>query len=337
MNKILRCSFVALLAMVFGNVLAENEKITEISVSNYTPWDDTSIDGNVITMGASYKGGSISIGKDMTQYDYVWIKFKNATGKPNFGITYDEWIKKETWGDVFAATTTPMDGTGMVGIKLDKESVMVKGNAETGGVGIGDVYAKHVKQLTIQSAAAAASVEVVGIWFGTTEEYVKAGGDVVVRPEAGGSLTMWEDELVYSGWSVSSTVDAKYFGVAQVGDIIYCSVKDVTDKYNPIFKIVSSWDDLTDIQGTLAKDNNHFEGTISTDAALKTLKNEGLRFQGEGFTLTKVELKIPTETGINTTKAVKAENDVCYNLAGQKVNAGYKGVVIMNGKKVVVK
>jgi len=43
-------------------------------------------------------------------------------------------------------------------------------------------------------------------------------------------------------------------------------------------------------------------------------------------------------TGINTVKAAEAAADgAAYNLAGQKVNAGYKGLVIKNGKKVIVK
>jgi len=42
-------------------------------------------------------------------------------------------------------------------------------------------------------------------------------------------------------------------------------------------------------------------------------------------------------TGINNVNAAKAENGVMYNLAGQKVNNGYKGVVIMNGKKMLNK
>ena len=42
-------------------------------------------------------------------------------------------------------------------------------------------------------------------------------------------------------------------------------------------------------------------------------------------------------TGISTVKAQKTQNNVIYNLAGQKVNAGYKGVVIMNGKKMLQK
>jgi len=41
--------------------------------------------------------------------------------------------------------------------------------------------------------------------------------------------------------------------------------------------------------------------------------------------------------GINNVNAAKAENAVRYNLAGQKVNNDYKGVVIMNGKKLLNK
>ena len=42
-------------------------------------------------------------------------------------------------------------------------------------------------------------------------------------------------------------------------------------------------------------------------------------------------------TGISTAKTANVQNGAIYNIAGQKVNAGYKGLVIMNGKKFVVK
>ena len=42
-------------------------------------------------------------------------------------------------------------------------------------------------------------------------------------------------------------------------------------------------------------------------------------------------------TGISTVKAQKAQNNVIYNLAGQKVGNDYKGIVIMNGKKFMQK
>ena len=41
-------------------------------------------------------------------------------------------------------------------------------------------------------------------------------------------------------------------------------------------------------------------------------------------------------TGINALKAA-AQNGAIYNVAGQKVNAGYKGLIIMNGNKFVNK
>jgi len=42
-------------------------------------------------------------------------------------------------------------------------------------------------------------------------------------------------------------------------------------------------------------------------------------------------------TGISDVKAAAAQNGAVYNLAGQKVNAAFKGLVIKNGKKVVMK
>ena len=43
------------------------------------------------------------------------------------------------------------------------------------------------------------------------------------------------------------------------------------------------------------------------------------------------------ETAIQNVKVATAKDGVRYNLAGQKVNASYKGVVIMNGKKYLQK
>ena len=42
-------------------------------------------------------------------------------------------------------------------------------------------------------------------------------------------------------------------------------------------------------------------------------------------------------TGIKDVKAAKAQDGARYNLAGQKVDAAYKGIVIQNGKKFIQK
>ena len=42
-------------------------------------------------------------------------------------------------------------------------------------------------------------------------------------------------------------------------------------------------------------------------------------------------------TAITSVATDTAEGGAAYNLAGQRVNAGYKGIVIKNGKKYIVK
>ena len=46
---------------------------------------------------------------------------------------------------------------------------------------------------------------------------------------------------------------------------------------------------------------------------------------------------VPTSTGISNITETTADNAPAYNLAGQKVNGSYKGIVIKNGKKMVKK
>ena len=41
--------------------------------------------------------------------------------------------------------------------------------------------------------------------------------------------------------------------------------------------------------------------------------------------------------GIGSVKADELPNATTYNLAGQKVNARYKGIAIRNGKKVILR
>ena len=55
--------------------------------------------------------------------------------------------------------------------------------------------------------------------------------------------------------------------------------------------------------------------------------------EGEGISKTLVG----EGSGIAAVKAVKAESAAIYNLAGQRVDANYKGVVIVNGQKKIQK
>ena len=48
-----------------------------------------------------------------------------------------------------------------------------------------------------------------------------------------------------------------------------------------------------------------------------------------------IDLRDDVYVGINNVQAIELGNDAIYNLAGQKVSAAYKGVVVKNGKKVM--
>lgn len=99
----------------------------------------------------------------------------------------------------------------------------------------------------------------------------------------------------------------------------------------------------------------NFEEALLTDGSQWIIKNEGINasivkangvkispfrayFTGipEGASA-KLNFNDEETTGITNVNAAESNDDTLYNLAGQKVNATYKGIVIKNGKKYLVK
>lgn len=99
----------------------------------------------------------------------------------------------------------------------------------------------------------------------------------------------------------------------------------------------------------------NFEEALVTDGSQWIIKNEGINasivkaagvkispfrayFTGipEGASA-KLNFDDEATTGITNVNAAESNDDTLYNLAGQKVNAAYKGIVIKNGKKYLVK
>lgn len=74
-----------------------------------------------------------------------------------------------------------------------------------------------------------------------------------------------------------------------------------------------------------------WDGIVYELEANKTyqFKARGTKWRLAGFRY------ISTATGINSLKSVKAAATTTYNLAGQRVDSTYKGVVIKNGKKML--
>ena len=95
------------------------------------------------------------------------------------------------------------------------------------------------------------------------------------------------DPVVYDSWSASQVVTG--FNDVAEGFIIRVTIKDKGDDYNPIFKHVSDWSDWTELQNGKIETDTGFETTVPAEA-IDELKASGLRFQGLGFTIVKVEL-----------------------------------------------
>lgn len=115
------------------------------------------------------------------------------------------------------------------------------------------------------------------------------------EPNAGGGhwelqeKTIWDTETVFDGWSATIVIPADNFADVKEGDIIRVYIKDKGGDYNPIFKHVEDWSDWAELQGAKVDEDGYFEATVPA-SAVDELKAKGLRFQGVGFTITKVTL-----------------------------------------------
>ena len=111
---------------------------------------------------------------------------------------------------------------------------------------------------------------------------------------------------------------------------------------NPQIRVTTGWWD-TNLTGDnditpgneLLTDNGDGKWTLKVDlttapALLELVDDHHLLFTGDRYTPTKIYFD--SATAIQSVKKAVADGAI-YNLAGQKVNASYKGVVIKNGKK----
>ncbi|MBO4340340.1 MAG: BACON domain-containing protein [Bacteroidales bacterium] len=109
---------------------------------------------------------------------------------------------------------------------------------------------------------------------------------VVLAP---GPVVLWDTEAAFDSWSATIVIPAEKFETVMGDDIIRVFISGKGDDYNPIFKHAEDWSDWTELQGTKVDADGYFEATVP-DGAVDELKEKGLRFQGVGFTITKVIL-----------------------------------------------
>ena len=184
--------------------------------------------------------------------------------------------------------------------------------------------------------------------------YVVGG---VLPPD--GNDAIWENDGAKGAISWSS--DYRFASEEKkTGEEIYAVPMDVWEKMkttpffldlegeNPQIRVTTGWWDSdatytgNDITpgSELLTDNGDGKWTLKVDlsatqALLDLVDDHHLLFTGDRYT--PVKLYFSDTTAIKTVKAAKKFNGAIYNLAGQKVNASYKGVVIKDGKKYIQK
>ena len=166
------------------------------------------------------------------------------------------------------------------------------------------------------------------------------------------SSQIWSGECVFGSWESGFSVPAEKFANASAGDVlefVYTTDPETTEKwwqFKTIFAgtqeaLSSNKSDLNEYDcATVASGSTSYKIVLNAEDIAK-LKVTGLFVNGHYNIVTAVNLIQPVKdpsTGINNALvAPAARNAKVYNLAGQQVNASYKGVVIQNGKKFVQK
>ncbi len=138
----------------------------------------------------------------------------------------------------------------------------------------------------------------------------------------------YDDNFVFAEFEDGYSIQDCY------GRYLYMD-NDATHKSFQLGKEPVAWELEASDNGTFSLTNNgkfiqFGQGTFKSFGAYATMQDNAV--------LPMLFKMVEGTTGINniqTTTAVK--NNVMYNIAGQRVNKDYKGLVIMNGKKMMVK
>jgi len=156
-----------------------------------------------------------------------------------------------------------------------------------------------------------------------------------------GEQTVWEGNEPIS-WNTEVAPGTQYeltgiFASLAEGDVLrfYTTATIDEPQYVVTYKAGDGWE-WTDLTTSFANDVITY--VVENDQIATEIADRGIIMRGQGYNLTKVTIAKAGATTIVGLKANAAnQNDVIYNMAGQRVNASYKGVIILNGRKYVVK
>lgn len=346
-------TLIAAMALTATSAMAERLQLTP----NFSGWSDdvTVVDGKTMTFTGAWQGAGLDLlthtgegeevvdsPTDYSDYDYIVVKYKETTCGFNVCLQ-------------FAGDDGVIDGTGATYPTI---SVSNNPGALITGIELGD-NSDRVGQIYVQATTGAGTVDVESVYLATEEEWKEdQEANKVKKMEFSLSTgaAMWTPAPVYDAttstlsWDASSSWVA--WGWTNWSGGYDCSAFDafVVEFAEPTNANGKLW--IKDNYGVSSEDPvGSFEEATSvavlkfadaTGVAPSCLTMIGIQ-AGEGAAFkVKAAYACTTDLIPSGIKAIEnntaADNNaVRYNLAGQKVSKSYKGIVIQNGKKFMVR
>lgn len=208
-----------------------------------------------------------------------------------------------------------------------------------------------IKQMALQNATPG-SFTVKAFYF-ATQEYVDNMSKATTQNLSLNNLTTgWNADYDASSHTISITGEEGGGKGWWLASADYSDFDNVVVEFDPA--VTADWGKLVVeyvADGVASSDAEFYKGATCVVAALDAANKNAVKQiyvmgnAGATYTLKAAYLAVASATpdaqtgtsGIEITKMAEQNNGVRYNLAGQKVSESYKGMVIMNGKKVVIK
>jgi hypothetical protein len=190
--------------------------------------------------------------------------------------------------------------------------------------GDGAVFSKGEFKLTQVDTNGKTAIDSNSAYFGTAEKYqkfthcLKTGG----KSSSNNSLTLTipsDGTLNVYARTGSNSETNRTVVLTQGETELYNKVVQESDAIEVTFEGAEKPTKIYPVISVAVK-----AGEVVVGYPINSIKFYGFEF-------------IASTSGVNAVTVEKAKNNIRYNLAGQRVDESYKGVVIMNGKKFVVK
>ena len=284
--------------------------------------------GEVINNGNGTADDSGVTYFDASDHDYVVFKYSTATcAKMKAIVQYNCKGTAGQWGPEFN------EGSQEFVLNVNGGIMAIKLNAD---------YSDKVFSIAMQDPGSAGTVNVTDVYFATEEEYLAAKAEadkiekVMVLDGEGGTHTLAAGDWGWdSKWLDATDISAFNTAVIEVESVIGHGKINFEAFEIDLPASETAYTATADISSVASIKQYAYQNLYKIDEAAEVPDGETVIKVKKVYLTSKTKQEVDEEiaTGIsNMIAAPKAQNNVRYNFAGQRVGNGAK-MYIMNGKK----